>query len=193
MPGIGLAFLTPDSDNRGCRKLLLLKRCVLDIGHSCDIVATICYFVWATISNPRCRRHCCHRATGSSKVTDSVTVFLNWVVYVIVVGCRSAFSGRTTAQTNTPPKGPWEWCKCLTRSQGAALRPNVTSDLSIAGNKNLVEHTHYPPRVTPSAPRECLILCHCFSLTALVSARPPGLIKNSLHSTSPARMPDGHI
>lgn len=45
MPGIGLAFLTPDSDNRGCRKLLLLKRCVLDIGHSCDIVATICYFV----------------------------------------------------------------------------------------------------------------------------------------------------
>lgn len=34
MPGISVAFLTPDSDNRGCRKLLLLKPCLLDMGHA---------------------------------------------------------------------------------------------------------------------------------------------------------------
>lgn len=48
MPGILLAFLTPDSDKRKCRKLPLLKPCLLDIGHPCDTAASIGYFVSET-------------------------------------------------------------------------------------------------------------------------------------------------
>lgn len=48
MPGIVLAFLTPDSDKRKCRKLPLLKPCLLDIGHPCDTAASIGYFVSET-------------------------------------------------------------------------------------------------------------------------------------------------
>lgn len=39
MLGIVLAFLTPDSDNRSCQNLLLLKLCLSDMGHSYDIAA----------------------------------------------------------------------------------------------------------------------------------------------------------
>lgn len=52
MPGIELAFQTPDRDNRTRRKLLLLKRCLLDMGYLYDISASICYFVWETYSSP---------------------------------------------------------------------------------------------------------------------------------------------
>lgn len=41
MPGILLAFLTPDSDKRKCRKLPLLKPCLLDTGHPCDTAASM--------------------------------------------------------------------------------------------------------------------------------------------------------
>lgn len=82
MPGIELAFLTPDSDNRSCRKLLLLKHCLLDMGYSYDIGATIHYFVSEIYSGL------------DSVVTEiretvnqqSVTLLLNGGVYVIAVG-----------------------------------------------------------------------------------------------------------
>lgn len=48
MPGIVLAFLTPDSDKRKWRKRPLLKPCLLDIGHPCDTAASIGYFVSET-------------------------------------------------------------------------------------------------------------------------------------------------
>lgn len=70
------AFLTPDSDNWNWQKLLLLKPCLLDMGHSYDIDDSISYFVWEVYSNPLL--HCCHWAMVSNK--------LNWGVRVIVVG-----------------------------------------------------------------------------------------------------------
>lgn len=48
MPGIVLAFLTPDSDKRTCRKLPLLKPCLWDIGHPCDTAASTGYVVSET-------------------------------------------------------------------------------------------------------------------------------------------------
>lgn len=74
MPGIGLAFLTPDSDNRTCGKLLLLKPCLLDIGHPYDIAASISHFVSETRAAPLYMEHCCHRATGSKTLNGGARV-----------------------------------------------------------------------------------------------------------------------
>lgn len=61
MPGIELAFLTPDADNRSCRKLLLLKRRLSDMGSSYDIGAALNYFV-SQIHSSRLlyTGQCCH-------------------------------------------------------------------------------------------------------------------------------------
>lgn len=64
MPGMGLAFLTPDSDKRKCGKLPLLKPRLSDVGHPCDAAsASIGHF------GLRNMEQSCHRVTGRRRAT----------------------------------------------------------------------------------------------------------------------------
>lgn len=86
MPGIELAFLTPDSDNRSCRKLLLLKHCLLDMQYSYDIATALHYFVSEIYSNPPCTQDAVVNEIREIVNQQNVTLLLNGGVYVIVVG-----------------------------------------------------------------------------------------------------------
>lgn len=59
MAGMGLAFLTPDSDKRKCGKLPLLKPCLWDIGH--PSVSHCCLHPLLCLRN---MEQCCHGVTG---------------------------------------------------------------------------------------------------------------------------------